>query len=333
MTKKKSLMSGSNPAVQDLIQGLSVLAVSADASGAQDSQGTFDNEDSLLAACLNDDCGADLSFSSLEISAEDWDKIDQAERCALSEPLERLSLSEEREHDPSPQHVQLPSLSPKNDSLASALPDPSRTKRVTTPKAHRPHGQSCTSTQRKFKFSPSVLAHHANTACEKMLQLKGEQLWQETQRTKEGPADGSSSKGPTAIAEATLKRGLEFESRLQAGIQNKIDCEAEGDKDSFFRMATSPIGTTLCQPMLSLDESFYTATMRKAGIVFGRFLPDFVRILPGSLCPDGTRKRKLLIIDAKSSAEMKVSHQVSAVWIIVHTLINDFHIDFFYSMP
>ncbi|KAF9987191.1 Tripartite DNA replication factor [Mortierella antarctica] len=302
-------MAGSSNAVQDLVQGLSLLHVSAGTHGAQDSQRTLDSEDGFLTACLNDDFGTDLSFPSLEISAEDWDEINQAERGALPERLERLSVSEEREQDPSAQHVPSSLSSPKQDRLASAPPDPPRAKVLLSPNAPQYQEQSGTSSQHRFKFSPSVLAHHANTACEKMLHLKGAQLWQDSQRSKEGLAGDSSRSGPTARAEATMKRGLEYESGLQAAIQNKIDCEAEGDKDSFFRMATSPMGTTLCQPVLSLDESFYPATMKRAGIVFGRFLPDFVRISPGSLCPDGTRKRKLFIIDAKSSAEMKVSHQ------------------------
>lgn len=303
-------MGDSSNAVQDLVQGLSHLNVSADTHGAQDSQNSLDSEDRFLAACLNDDFDADFSFSSLEISAEDWDRLDETEPCALSESLERLSFSEKREHDPSPQHIQPPSLSSKEDIFVSAPPHPPRARVVSPPISQVESG---TSAQRKFKFSPSVLAHHANTACEKMLHLKGKQLWQDAQRGKGGLADGTCRKGPAAIADATMQRGLDFETRLQAAIQDKIDCEAEGDKDSFFRMATSPIGTTLCQPVLSLDESFYPATMKKAGIVFGRFLPDFIRILRGSLNPDGKRKRRLFIIDAKSSAEMKVSHQVSAV--------------------
>ncbi|KAF9559762.1 Tripartite DNA replication factor [Mortierella alpina] len=303
-------MTDSSNAVQDLVHGLSLLHVSADTHSTQDPQRSLDSEDSFLAACLGDDFGADLSFSSLEISSEDWDTIDQAERRALSEPLvESLSFTEERGPTPSLQHVPPLSLSPQKDVLASEPPDPSGAKvppASTTPRSPR---QSSAGTQHRFKFSPSVLAHHANTACEKMLHLKGSQLWQDAQRSKERLADAGSRKGPSAIAEATMKRGLDFESRLQDRIRDKIDCEAEGDTDSFFRIATSPIGTTLCQPVLSLDDSFYPASMKKAGIVFGRFLPDFVRILPGSLCPDGTRKRKLFIIDAKSSAEMKVSHQ------------------------
>ncbi|KAF9947332.1 Tripartite DNA replication factor [Mortierella alpina] len=318
-------MADRSQTLQDLVQGLSLLHVSTDTpAGAHTSQRSLDSEESLLAACLNDDFGADLSFSSLEISAEDWDTIDQAERCTLSEPLERLSFSEERELDPSPP----PSLSSKSGKLTSAPSDPARAKVHSAPNAPRPHGQSDASgTQHRFKFSPSVLAHHANTACEKMLHLKGAQLWQDAQRGKEALADDTSRKAPSAIAEATMKRGLDYESDLQAAIQDKIDCEAEGDKDSFFRMATSPVGTTLCQPVLSLDESFYPATMKKAGIVFGRFLPDFVRILPGSLCPDGTRKRRLFIIDAKSSAEMKVSHQfqVTLYAIFLDHLIRVYH--------
>ncbi|KAF9430698.1 Tripartite DNA replication factor [Podila epigama] len=172
---------------------------------------------------------------------------------------------------------------------------------------------------RKFKFSPSVLAHHANTACEKMLHLKGAELWTEAQQPK-NQTNISKSSGDTqdrTIAQAHQDRGLDFESRLQQGIANKVDCEREQDTDSFFRLATTAIGTTLCQPFFSLDPSFYTPTMIKAGIGFGRFIPDFIRILPGSKKANGKPKNRLFIIDAKSSLEVKMSHQFQVTLYVI----------------
>ncbi|KAF9092872.1 Tripartite DNA replication factor [Mortierella sp. AD031] len=173
---------------------------------------------------------------------------------------------------------------------------------------------STTSETQKFKFSPSVLAHHANTACEKMLHLKGRQLWDQAQKQKADPAAAAEeqerrAQSPVTIADATTRRGVVFESQLQSRIKNRIDCEAEHDEDSFFRLATTPDNTTLCQPIFSLDKSFYTPEMEKAGIVFGRFIPDFVQVRPGSIGPDGTRKKRIFIIDAKSSSHVKISHQ------------------------
>jgi hypothetical protein len=168
----------------------------------------------------------------------------------------------------------------------------------------------------KFKFSPSVLAHHANTACEKMLHLKGRQLWDQTLQQKATPELAAQeqeqrARSPVTIADATTRRGVVFESQLQSLINDRVDCEAEQDKDSYFRLATTPDNTTLCQPIFSLDKSFYTPGMEKAGIVFGRFIPDFIKVLPGSVGPDGTRKKRIFIIDAKSSSHVKISHQVS----------------------
>ncbi|GJJ68960.1 hypothetical protein EMPS_01306 [Entomortierella parvispora] len=164
---------------------------------------------------------------------------------------------------------------------------------------------------RVFKFSPSVLAHHANTACEKMLHLKGKQLYLESLAPKSD--DGASADPaviePESISEATMARGIVFEAQLQASIPNQVDCKKEGDTDSLFRLSTEPEGTTLCQAIFSLGPEFYTPAMKEAGIIFGHFLPDFIQILPGSPLPDGTRKKRIFIIDAKSSSHVKISHQ------------------------
>ncbi|KAF9933357.1 Tripartite DNA replication factor [Linnemannia zychae] len=165
---------------------------------------------------------------------------------------------------------------------------------------------------RRFKFSPSVLAHHANTACEKMLHLKGRQLWIKAQKqnTNSELADKGQEErahSPVTETDATTQRGVVFESQLQGRIKNAVNCE--NDQDSFFRLATTPDNITLCQPIFSLDRSFYTKAMEKAGIAFGRFIPDFIKVLPGSIAPDGTTKKRLFIIDAKSSSHVKLSHQ------------------------
>ncbi|KAF9547215.1 Tripartite DNA replication factor [Mortierella hygrophila] len=183
------------------------------------------------------------------------------------------------------------------------------------PAPYKPLSTSTTTSEvAKFKFSPSVLAHHANTACEKMLHLKGRQLWDQALQQKATPELAAQeqeqrAQSPVAIADATTRRGVVFESQLQSGIKDRVDCEADQDKDSYFRLATTPDNTTLCQPVFSLDKSFYTQEMEKAGIIFGRFIPDFIQVLPGSVAPDGTRKKRIFIIDAKSSSHVKISHQ------------------------
>ncbi|KAF9132533.1 Tripartite DNA replication factor [Mortierella sp. 14UC] len=214
----------------------------------------------------------EYSFASLQITDEEWLAIDN----------ETISASD--------------TVVPK-DSQPATTCEPSLS---TTPATH------------KFKFSPSVLAHHANTACEKMLHLKGRQLWDQAQQLKANPAavaeeQEQRSRPPVTIDDATTRRGVVFESQLQSRIKGRVDCEA--DKDSYFRLATTPNNTTLCQPNFSLDKSFYTPAMVKAGIVFGRFIPDFIQVLPGSIAPDGTRKKRIFIIDAKSSSHVKISHQ------------------------
>ncbi|KAG0230400.1 Tripartite DNA replication factor [Actinomortierella wolfii] len=160
----------------------------------------------------------------------------------------------------------------------------------------------------KFKFSPSVLAQHAVTSCEKMLHLSGMEAMLKAQEPFLFSEEDVSTR-PSSIAEAHQKRGLRFEQGIIRSIPIRIECDKERDKDSYFRLATAPIGTTLCQAVFSLDESIYTPAMKQAGIVFGRFIPDFIRILPGSRTPVGRQKRKLYIIDAKSSKNVKLTHQ------------------------
>ncbi|KAG0365645.1 Tripartite DNA replication factor [Gamsiella multidivaricata] len=227
----------------------------------------------------------DFSFSSLHISAEEWEEIDRESSGIASTVLP-------------PKDDTDVSLTVSKASRAETAVDAVN---IEISRQVPAHG--------KFKYSPSVLAHHANTACEKMLHLKGAQLWQEALQPKPGHTDNGRSREPATIAEATMTRGIVFESRLQESIPKKVDCEAEQDKDSFFRLAISDYGTTLCQAIFSLDDSFYTPEMKEAGIVFGRFIPDFIRILRGTLRPDGTHKKRLYIIDAKSSSYIKVSHQ------------------------
>lgn len=219
----------------------------------------------------------EYSFASLQVTDEDWLAIDEATAaCATSAPV-----------------------------LKDTQPAASKSLSTST----------TTSETAKFKFSPSVLAHHANTACEKMLHLKGRQLWDQALKQKATPELAAQeqeqrARSPVTIADATTRRGVVFESQLQSRIDDRVDCEAEQDKDSYFRLATTPYNTTLCQPIFSLDKGFYTPEMEKAGIVFGRFIPDFIKVLPGSVAPDGTRKKRIFIIDAKSSSHVKISHQV-----------------------
>lgn len=218
----------------------------------------------------------EYSFASLQLTDEDWLAIDEATATSTTTA-------------PVPKHVTQPTM-PK--LLTTTAPESS-----------------------KFKFSPSVLAHHANTACEKMLHLKGRQLWNQAQKQKANSElaaveQEQRSRSPVTIADATTRRGVVFESQLQSQIQDRVDCEAEQDKDSYFRLATSPDNTTLCQPIFSLDKSFYTPEMEKAGITFGRFIPDFIQVFPGSMASDGRRKKRIFIIDAKSSSHVKISHQV-----------------------
>ncbi|KAG0050607.1 Tripartite DNA replication factor [Gryganskiella cystojenkinii] len=230
----------------------------------------------------------EYSFASLDISEEDWALIDQADQ-ALP-PQSTSSSSTTRT-----------SFVPVPVFDWSTLPPPKPRTSVAKPE-----------TQKKFKFSPSVLAHHANTACEKMLHLKGEQLWQQSNipmTITTATTNDAAVTEPETVDEATMTRGVVFEDQLQSSIPNRVDCHKEGDKDSLFRLSTEPDGTTLCQAVFSLGADFYTPAMTKAGIVFGRFLPDFIRILPGTVQPNGTRKKRLFIIDAKSSSHVKISHQ------------------------
>ncbi|KAG0244302.1 Tripartite DNA replication factor [Mortierella sp. GBA43] len=256
----------------------------------------------------------DFSFGSLHISAEDWESIDRETELMLTEATDTCltdAHTGDSVHD-------VTSISTYLAAVSLSPPEQDQTLEPTVAQPASPPAAPVKSSTRepkrhKYKFSPSVLAHHANTACEKMLRLKGEQLWQESQVPKTNTGSSKPVKvpteGPTTVTGATLARGIEFESRLQRTIQDRIDCEAEHDRDSFFRLATSQEGTTLCQPIFSLDRTFYTLEMRRAGIEFGRFIPDFIRILPGTIQPDGSRKKRLYIIDAKSSSQVKISHQ------------------------
>lgn len=242
---------------------------------------------------------------------------DRAPRQSFEYAFSALSLTEEEwasldDEDP---------LSPSPPSPPSVVPHPKVHSGAPAPKSTLSSRPAVVEDigPRVFKFSPSVLAHHANTACEKMLHLKGEQLYLQSLEPKSNvvdPADPVMVE-PETISEATMARGVVFEAQLQANITNQVDCRKEGDKDSLFRLSTEPEGTTLCQAVFSLGPEFYTPAMKDAGIVFGRFLPDFIQILPGSLRPDGTRKKRVFIIDAKSSSHVKISHQV---WLYIDSM-------------
>ncbi|KAF9583687.1 hypothetical protein BGW38_008857, partial [Lunasporangiospora selenospora] len=251
------------------------------------SVGTKDKDTAEIETLLQD-----LSFGSLQIEEDDWDAIDkEIDLIATGATLPPSALRE------SAAQVRVP----KVKSTASKFEDSSEPV--------------------KFKFSPSGLAHYSSTSCEKMLHLQGRQQWQRAQKNaKAGAAKSEASTAEQAqqqpgqhsaltISEANQQRGIEFERRLVEGIVGAIDCEKEGDEDSFFRLATTAVGTTLCQPKFTLDDSIYNKAMKKAGIVFGRFIPDFIEVRQGSKGRDGKPKNRLLIIDAKSSRQVKISHQ------------------------
>ncbi|KAF9116301.1 Tripartite DNA replication factor [Mortierella sp. AM989] len=294
--------------LQRLIQNLTLSEnSSARVNDLDDSNHTQKIKDSLAtqeSPSPSTRSSLEFSFSSLHISAEDWESIDQESIKSVppvqsSQTLEHASEFKDIASDSS-------SVIPTESQERNSGSTPSINRAPTITSGSEPqHSLS----RGGYRFSPSVLAHHANTSCEKMLHLKGRELWQKSQE--ENTLRASEDKeNPLSLSEATMQRGIKYESRLQSTIKNKIDCEAEHDKDSFFRLATSAEGTTLCQAIFSLDESFYTSKLKKAGIVFGRFIPDFIRILPGTLGLDGRRKKRLFIIDAKSSSHVKISHQI-----------------------
>ncbi|KAG0331072.1 Tripartite DNA replication factor, partial [Podila humilis] len=288
------------------------------------------SQDSFTTApnSLQESLSLESAFGSLNLTASQWDEIDrlsnepeksepepktpesQPEPAAQPRRLNRFAANTQ----PTPLPIEVTIT--KRDLVRKPIPNPSLDVTTTVaPSTQVPSGEV---EIHRYRFSPSALAHHANIACEKMLHLKGISLWTESQRAKSqkvstsnNPAQDSGFERlePEPMAKAHMGRGLAYEAGLQHGITQKVDCEAEKDKDSFFRLATSPIGTTLCQPVFSLDPSFYTPEMTKAGIEFGRFIPDFIRIVPGSMRQNGTRRNKLFIIDAKSSLQVKISHQ------------------------
>ncbi|KAF9904536.1 Tripartite DNA replication factor, partial [Lobosporangium transversale] len=314
-------MSTSN--IPDLSQKSHRKAATSDIAADQDS------ESNSVRSSL------DFSFSSLQISAVEWEAIDRETSDLLLSPTEPRYQRQQRSEYGTTEEVEALTQKMSSTTITQSVSVPGsraneasetipvqdatvlRQREATTSKLPMQTAHDGAKRQAKYKFSPSVLAHHANTACEKMLHLKGSQLLKEAQNTRSKEVttdDNNVPEGPSAVSEANMERGIFFESRLQGNIKDKIDCGAENDKDSFFRLATTPIGTTLCQPIFSLDEGYYTKKMKQAGIVFGRFIPDFIRILPGtpvSSSNDGKseRKRRLFIIDAKSSSHVKISHQ------------------------
>ncbi|KAG0032942.1 hypothetical protein BGZ81_009718 [Podila clonocystis] len=238
------------------------------------------NQESFTTAPNSLEDSLEYSFGSLNITASEWEDIDrESEQAQKVEKPKRDSAKT----DIRPQATRQPSdVSAKDTSIASSY-----FKKNTTLANIKPAGEALGQVHihTKYRFSPSVLAHHANTACEKMLHLKGAELWAKTQQPETPQQEQDATKDnstPGTIAKAHQERGLIFEAQLQQKIENKIDCEEEQDKDSFFRLATSEIGTTLCQPIFSLDTSFYSPEMTNAGIEFGRFIPDFIRIVAGS---------------------------------------------------
>ncbi|KAG0006117.1 Tripartite DNA replication factor [Entomortierella chlamydospora] len=297
---------GTSNSLQNLLQSLSLT----DDSSAKDCESNeIIDEESHYSSTRS---SLDFSFSSLHISAEDWESIDEETRnitCTV-QPSQTIEVASSFKNvtKSSPATVQpRTTAQPTSENSSEPVPDSlADNNTINILGSDSEHSQL----HEGYRFSPSVLAHHANTLCEKMLHLKGRQLWQQSLKRQAETSINESDRGVTSLAEATMQRGINYESRLQSAIQDKIDCEAEHDKDSFFRLAASPEGTTLCQPVFSLDEGFYTPNMKKAGIVFGRFIPDFIRILPGMLGQDGKRKKRLFIIDAKSSSHVKTSHQI-----------------------
>ncbi|KAG0266008.1 hypothetical protein BG011_003658 [Mortierella polycephala] len=301
--------------ILDLLQKLSLRQDDATEGQASRQQTT---------SSLNLDSNVEYSFSSLEVSTEEWAAIDN-DTFRPSSPSNQHEHEKEQKQQQNTARVRAVHASTTasvSTSISQPISHPSPddhlvpiTGPVTTPRkiqsVTKDVSQSeSTTAQKKYRFSPSVLAHHANMACEKMLHLKGQQLWQKSQEQGTASEKEPHNKEPATAVEAAMARGLEFERCVQTSIQDKIDCEAEGDKDSFFRLATTPEGTMLCQPTFSLDGSFYTEAMDKAGIVFGRFIPDFIKILPSS---DGSNKKRLFIIDAKSSSHVKVSHHFQVI--------------------
>ncbi|KAF9023518.1 Tripartite DNA replication factor [Haplosporangium bisporale] len=265
----------------------------ANESSSSDSNSA--SQESFITAPNSLEDSLEYSFGSLNITASQWEEIDR-ETAPLPEEKPMSATTEDR-----PRKARQPSIS-TTDPLTSST----YSTKKTTPDIKPGEALGEVQIHTKYRFSPSVLAHHANTACEKMLHLKGAELWAKSQRPKHQDTKDNS---PGTIAQAHQERGLDYEARLQQKIQKKIDCESQRDEDSFFRLATSEIGTTLCQPIFSLDDSFYTPEMTQAGIEFGRFIPDFIRIVAGSKRRDGTCRNRLFIIDAKSSLQVKISHQ------------------------
>ncbi|CEG80036.1 hypothetical protein RMATCC62417_14424 [Rhizopus microsporus] len=183
-------------------------------------------------------------------------------------------------------------------------------------------------------FNVSKLSHNYRFNCEKnyykLLNGKTVNLSEEQpanlskgqtrgQSTK-GNSQGNSSKG---LAE---KRGDEFEKKLYKILKEK---EKIVERQNDFKKALEKTDSDeyLYNQRFTVDNTFYDDVIKENKVYrIAEFIPDFVYVVT---IDSKTNRKKIRIIDAKSSKKIEETHKIQVVsyWFLIKHLIKDMDID------
>lgn len=142
------------------------------------------------------------------------------------------------------------------------------------------------------KFSVSTLAHSLHYNCKKQIYLLSS-----TRDTKQGLE--------YTIADSLFERGNDFEKEL-CNRHASFIVDHTYSKDFLQVLRDAQPGKYLYQLRVTIPDSFYTDVLHIDNYRMNNFIPDFLYIHKED---PKDKKRKLRIIDAKSSRQVTTSHQ------------------------
>lgn len=118
-----------------------------------------------------------------------------------------------------------------------------------------------------------------------------------------------------ALHLATIDRGFEFEKQIVNKLTNVVNCQVKNSLEPLEMLKRAQVGQIFYQLKLEVPETLYDKLNIKGIVQLRSFIPDFIKVTN----EDG--KRKLMIIDAKSSKSMRISHQVHLTYFMTFLII------------
>ncbi|RIB26034.1 hypothetical protein C2G38_2164525 [Gigaspora rosea] len=112
----------------------------------------------------------------------------------------------------------------------------------------------------------------------------------------------------STLRDAVKSRGGDFEAKVVEDLEKKfnvVDCSSHDPSNALITLQNAKVGDVLYQLKFDVPDDLYDHLKIKNIVRLKSIIPDFIEIVGES----GKKKKRLLILDAKSSKGTRTSHQ------------------------